>query len=146
MCEKRGVCKARVHTRINNIIKPRDSPELISEHSHGPDPAKKEMLKAYTLIKTADSESKMSTRSLLAKGIQSLPAESINKLPKLESVKKTMRNCKRIQDDDFGNPTTCAEIVISNRYTLTSKGENYIIFDSRIGDYNRLLLLESQNF
>ena len=146
VCEKRGVCKARIHTRSNNIIKPTTSSELISEHCHGPDSAKLEMLKAYNRLKTEASESEMSTRSLLSKAVQSLPAESINKLPKLDSVKKTIRNCKRIQDDDFGNPTTCAEIVIPNSYALTHKGENFLLFDSGIGDVNRLLLFGTPKF
>ena len=92
VCEKRGVCNSRIHTRSNNIIKPTTSSELISGHSHGPDPAKLEMLKAYNILKTNASDSEMSTRSLLCSVVQGLPAQSINKFPKLDSVKKTIRN------------------------------------------------------
>ena len=81
VCEKRGVCKARMHTISNNITKPTTSSELISGHTHGPDPAKIEMLKTCNSLKTNSSNSEMSTRSLLSSIVQSLPAQSINKLP-----------------------------------------------------------------
>ena len=90
VCEKRGVCNSRIHTRSNNIIKRTTSSELFSGHSHGPDPAKLEMLKAYTILKANASNSEMST--------------------------------------------------ISHRYTLSSKGESFLLFDSGIGDANSMHL------
>ena len=117
-----------MHTISNNITKPTTSSELISGHTHGPDPAKIEMLKAYNSLKTNSSNSEMSTMSLLSSVIQSLPAQSINKLPKFDSVKKTIRNYKQIQGNDFGNATSCAEIVIPHRYTLTHNLESFFGF------------------
>ena len=88
----------------------------------------------------------MSTRSLLCSVVQGLPAQSINKFPKLDSVEKTIRNYRKIQGNDFGNPTSCAEILIPHRYTLSSKGETFLLFDSGNGDANRMLLFGTPKF
>ena len=41
--EKRGICKARIQTMNDNIIKPANPSEIQSQHSHGPDIARAEI-------------------------------------------------------------------------------------------------------
>ena len=48
ICEKRRVCKARMHTRSDQLIKPIFLHEI---HAHGSDPARVEMLKGYNYVK-----------------------------------------------------------------------------------------------
>ena len=45
VCEKIGVCKARLHARDNQVIKPTFIDEIHSSHNHGSDPARIDMLK-----------------------------------------------------------------------------------------------------
>ena len=42
VCEKRGICKARLQTMNDFIIKPANPSEIQSQHSHGPDIARVE--------------------------------------------------------------------------------------------------------
>ena len=51
------------------------------------------------------SNSEQSTRAILSIGIGEMNPCTINKLPKLESVKRTIRNCKSISIENCGNPT-----------------------------------------
>ena len=51
--EKHGICKARLQTLNDNIIKPENPSEIQSQHSHGPDIARVEMLKGYNVLKIA---------------------------------------------------------------------------------------------
>ena len=53
------------------------------------------MLKSYNSLKIVAQDSESSTRNLLANSVQNMSAESVVKLPKLDSVKITIRNYKR---------------------------------------------------
>ena len=37
VCEKRGVCKSRLHTKNNDVIMPKSLEEILSSHTHGSD-------------------------------------------------------------------------------------------------------------
>ncbi|KAI6646922.1 hypothetical protein LOD99_9114 [Oopsacas minuta] len=95
VCEKRGICKARLHTSNNQVVKPTDPSIIPSEHSHSSDITRVEMLRGYTNLKGIARNSESSTRNLLATSVEGITAESINKLPTLDSVKRTIRRCKR---------------------------------------------------
>ena len=66
VCEKRGICKARLQTMNDNIIKPANPSDIQSQHSHGSDIARVEMLKGYNDLKIAARNSEVSTRNLLS--------------------------------------------------------------------------------
>ena len=51
VCEKRGISKARLQTMNDSIIKPANPSNIQSQHSHGPDIARVEMLKSYKILK-----------------------------------------------------------------------------------------------
>ena len=112
VCEKRGTCKARLHTRNDQVVKPTDPSEIPSEHSHSSDVNRVDMLKGYSNLKNIARNSNSSTRTLLANSVEGMNAECINKLPKLDSVKRVIRKYKRKEEEYFGNPASCAEIII----------------------------------
>ena len=145
VCEKRGSCKARLHTINNEIIKPENSSEILTQHSHGSDLPRVEMLKSYNNLKTVAQDSESSTRNLLTDSVQNMSAESVVKLPKLESVKKTIRNYKRTEGY-VGNPSSCADVIIPSSLKVTHRGDSFLLFDSGEGDIHRLLLFGNSNF
>ena len=122
VCEKRGICKARLQTMNDNIIKPTNPSDIQSQHSHGPDIARVEMLKGYNDLKIAARNSEVSTRNLLSISVVNFTTESINKLPKLDSVKRTIRNYKSIHEENVGNSSSCADIIIPNMCKSTLRG------------------------
>ena len=66
VCEKRGICKARLQTMNDSIIKPANPSDIQSQHFHGPDIARIERLKGYSDLKIAARNSEVSTRNLLS--------------------------------------------------------------------------------
>ena len=127
MCEKRGICKARLHTHNNQVVKPTDPSEIQSEHYQGSDISRLDMLKGYTNLKGITRNSDSSTRTFLANSVEGMTAECVNKLPTLDSVKKTIRRCKRRQEEYYGNASSCVEIIIRDKYKFTLNGELPII-------------------
>ena len=95
VCEKRGLCNVRINTTQGGIvIKPTEVSEIVSSHSHGPDPGRSQMLKAYHLMKECASNSEEKHRLILSKGITKLDETSIIALPRLDSVKRTISRHK----------------------------------------------------
>lgn len=72
-----------------------------------------------------------------------MTAEYINKLPTLDYVKKTIRRCKRREKKYYGNPSSRAEIIITDRYKFPLNGDSFLLFDSGEGDMHRMMLFET---
>ena len=143
---KREGCKARLHTRDNQVIKPTFIDEIHSSHNHGSDPARIDMLKGYNDLKQHSLNSEESTRVILSSGIATMSSSTIAKLPKLSSVKRTIRNYKSVSDVNCGNPTCAAEIQIPEQYKVTLKDEPFLLYDSGYGDYNRIIVFSNPRF
>ena len=133
VCEKRGTCKARIHTRNDIIVKPVIVSEIQQAHKHTSSQDRVQMLKDYTKTKEIAANSEQSTRGILSIGIGEMNPCAINKLPKLESVKRTIRNYKSISIENCGNPTCAAEIVFPEKYTKFLKGEPFYCMIQGLG-------------
>ena len=87
-----------------------------------------------------------STRGILTLGTATMHKMTINKLPKFESVKIKIRNYKCKNVECSGNPTCAAEIVILDKYKSTLKGDPFLLFDSGIGDEQRITVYGTPKF
>ena len=143
VCEKRGICKARIHTINDVVVKPADPDDINISHTHGPVESRIEMLKAYTKMKELAKESEVSTRSILSTGIQTLHPSSIVKLPQFASVKRTIRNHKNTDDEDFKTQTCAADVEIPSRFKVTLSNDPFLLYDSGLGDHNRTIIFSN---
>ena len=73
-------------------------------------------------------------------------SSTINKLPQLESVKRTIRNYKSLSIENCGSPTCAAEIVIPEKYKTSLKGEPFLLYDSGFGDEQRIIIYGTLKF
>ena len=141
VCEKHWLCNARINTAQGGIvIKPTEVSEIVSSHSHGPDPGRSQMLKDYQSMKECASNSGEKPWLILSKCITNLDEASIIALPRLDSVKRTIRRHKCLDEDTSINQASAAEMIIPDKYRITLKSELFLIYDSGIGDSNRMLI------
>ena len=126
VCEKRGIYKLRLHTNNNQVVKPTDPSKIPGEHSHRSDIIRVDMLKGYTNLKAIARNFDSSTRTLLANSVECTTAECINKLPTLDSGKRTIRRCKRREEEFYGNSSSCAEIIIPDKYKFTLNSDSFL--------------------
>ena len=146
LCEKRGVCKARIHTKNNLVIKPSLISDIHSSHSQGSDPIRIGILKGYNHIKERAANSEESTRLILSYGIDQMSSSSTAKLPSIESVKRRIRKHKGISNENCSNPKGPAEIEIPQKYKVTTKEEPFLLFDSGVGDSDRMIIFSTPTF
>ena len=97
-------------------------------------------------MKERSKDSEESTRAVLSIGIEQMKSPSIAKLPNLESVKGTIRNCKNTAQVSCGAPNSPAEILIPPLYKLTLKQELFLLYDSGYGDNNRMIVFSNPSF
>ncbi|KAI6648413.1 hypothetical protein LOD99_8203 [Oopsacas minuta] len=138
-CEKRATCKARISTKEGVVIKPESRSDIYSSHTHGANPVRGEMIKGFTQMKERALNSGTSTRSILASGLGSMNESTIAALPKFNLIKLTIRRT-RSSGENFDNSATATEIIIPEIYKLTSKGQQFLLYDSGIHETNRLLV------
>ena len=98
------------------------------------------MRRGYNYVKESSFNSEESTRSILSNGIEQISSSSIAHLPKLTSVKRTIRKCKSVSEISCGNPTCAAEIQIPQKYKVTLKDEAFLLYDSGYGNNNRMII------
>ena len=139
VCEKRGTCNPRLHTIHDIVVKPADPDDISSNHTHGPDQSRIEMVKTYDKIKQQATESEMSTRLILSTGTKSLHPSSVVKLPEFASIKRTIRNHKNAYDEVCKTPTCAADVEIPSRFKVTISNEQLLLYDSGLGHHNRIL-------
>ena len=98
------------------------------------------MLKGYQLMK---DRAKTQTRLILSKGMVELSESSEASLPTLNSVKRTIRRHKCLDEDTSINQASVSDLLIPDKYMITLKGELFLMFDSGIGDSNRMLIFST---
>ena len=143
VCEKRGTCKARVTINFDLFIVKPDTTEILDSHSQGLDTPRIKMLQGYNKLKErAGQDPDQSTRSIYAYGVESMDDSSIVKLPKPDSIKRTIRLHKN-DAEGLVNPASASEIEIPERFRITTKGEPFILFDSGFGDTDRIIIFDT---
>ena len=65
-----------------------------------------------------------------------MPSSSIAKLPNLDSVKRAIRNYKKVSQVSCGNPICAAEILIPSKYEITLKQEPFCYTIPDMGTIN----------
>ena len=137
LCEKRATCKASLSTKEGVVIKPESRSDIHSSHTHGPNPIRAGIVKGLTQMKERALNSESSTKSILASGLELMNESSLAALSKFDSIKRTIRRSKS-RAENFDNLVTAGEIVIPEKYKLTSKGQQF--FDSGMHEISRLLV------
>ena len=79
-----------------------------------------------------------STRSILATGLETMTDSTISKLSKFDSIKRTIRRQKC--SENFTISALPEEISIPEKFKITLKGQQFLLFDSGIGYVERLLI------
>ena len=147
-CEKKGECKARIHTRNMNIIK------RTNEHTHGPDQQLITCLETKVGIKRKAQETQDSTHCIIGEHLISVCEGTAAKLPKIESLKRTIRRQRQVTNSVLPQPSNLEHLEIPEVYKRTSKGDVFLLFDSgpellRIlifGTHQNIGMLEDSQF
>ena len=118
----------------------------ILEHTHTPSQTQVEVTKAKASIKRKAEATEETSQQILASELRNTSEEAAANLPSLDALKRNIRHARE-ERNMLQNPQTPKEIpVLPQEYQLTTNGNQFLVFDSGIGDPERIFIFASDLF
>ena len=127
-CEEKDYCKARIHTKENEVI------AEINEHSHGASAANVEVAVIKTSLKRRAGECQDQPSTIVNSCTENISRAAQGELPCVDSMRMVIKRRRKQLDIAPPNPTNVSGIVIPDEYkqytTNNGESENFVIADS----------------
>ena len=94
-----------------------------NEHLHGPDMMAVSCLETKAGIKRKAQETQDSTHHIMGEHLMIITQGSATKLPKIESIKRTIRRQRNVANNVHPQPTSL-DLVLPVEYQHTNKGDH----------------------
>ena len=123
-CVQTSVCSARIHTQNQIVIK------RIHEHNHESNSSIFHCSKVKTVINRRAFDTQDSTHNILTSSLRDVSEQSAVCLPKLDSLKQTIRRARKRALNVPPEPERFNTLVIPESYKKTNKGDEFLQYDS----------------
>jgi len=130
-------CRARVHTCQGKVLKSSEN------HNHSAVHGEIGVRVVTARLKNEAKETTKSTAEILCSATEGLSLEVVSSLPKLNSLKKKVQSVRN-KDNKVINPATLRDLEIPEKYAILSSGEQFLLFDSRSDNGNRVIIFGTQ--
>ena len=101
-----------------------------NEHFHGPDVQLISCLETKAGLKSKAQETQDITHHIIGQRVMVLTEGAAAKLPRLESLKRTIRRQRQSTTNFRPQPATLEDLQIPDEYQRTNKGDLFLLFDS----------------
>lgn len=136
-CERRrnkAECKAKIKIRGKELV------GRCNEHSHGPEAAQQEVLKAVQQMKRLAEETEDAPQQIITQSVATISEDAKAKLPTVHHLRRNVRRHRQFVNNPLPVPPNANEIVIPDRYKVTHDGQDFLLFDSGSEDNNRFFI------
>ncbi|KAI6652398.1 hypothetical protein LOD99_7412 [Oopsacas minuta] len=96
-------------------------------------------------MKRKARESQDSTHHIMGESLQTASEGTAAKLPKLDSLERTIQRQRASLLAAPAQSTTLAELALPAVYHQTAKGEQFLLYDSGVDDVHRFLIFATQH-
>ena len=124
LCERRGLCKAIIHTKGLEIIK------QTNEHCHPPDENYISCCEVKVSIKRKAKDSQDCSHYIVGECLETVSEGTAAILPKLDSLKRTIQRQRVSHPAVPAQPNTLEQLILLEKYKRTSKDEQFLLYDS----------------
>ena len=114
LCERRGLCRALIHTKGLEIIK------RTNKHCHAPDEKYVSCCEVKVSIKRKAKESQDGSHHIIGECLETISEGTAAVLPKLDSLKRTIQT----------SASTLEKLILPEQYKRTCKDEQFLLYDS----------------
>ncbi|KAI6658285.1 hypothetical protein LOD99_15554 [Oopsacas minuta] len=115
-----------------------------NEHLHAPDVQATACCEIKAGIKRKARDTQDSSHQIIGEGMLTASEGTAAKLPKLDSLKRTIQRQRASVLSAPVQPTALAELVLPAEYQRTAKGEQFLLYDSGEDDAHRFLIFGTQ--
>ena len=137
---RKGNCKAKV--KLNAID---DFVGQVQEHTPTPSATRCELTKVRVTIKRKASNTHDTTQQILGTELANLTQTAALNLPNLSNLKRNIRR-QRQEQNILPNPPRKEDVpVLPHEYQMIGTGEIFLLFDSGLGDINRMFMFATND-
>ncbi|KAI6655799.1 hypothetical protein LOD99_1941 [Oopsacas minuta] len=115
-----------------------------NEHLHAPDVQATACCEIKAGIKRKARDTQDSSHHIIGEGMLTASEGTAAKLPKLDSLKRTIQRQRASVLSAPVQPTALSELVLPAEYQRTAKGEQFLLYDSGEDDAHRFLIFGTQ--
>ena len=101
-----------------------------NEHLHAPDEQAVSCCEVKVGMKRKARDSQDSSHHIVGEGLETVTEGTAAKLPKLDSLKRTIQRQRVRQQAAPVQPATLEQLTLPEEYKQTSKGEQFLLYDS----------------
>lgn len=128
-------CSARLHTNDDAIVK------TINQHNHSADAAFVEAQDFVYVMKEQGKRSFDSPHQIVATTSTIIPSQVAPKLPSVISMKQSIRRARlNANCTPKLAPKSAKELTLPESYKLTTKKENFVLYDNGEGSEERIII------
>lgn len=132
-CVKRGLCTGRVATEDDKIVRRK-------EHTHTGDAAATEAAVLTEKMKDEAVAGPIAPKVVIANVLAGASQSAVAKLPVVRHLKRNIHNARKSIDSLPPLPRHRKDITFPDCMVTTSRGDNFVLHDSGVGDERRMFI------
>ncbi|KFD64455.1 hypothetical protein M514_10786 [Trichuris suis] len=141
-CDRRYMehCKARLHTTAATGVVIKE----VNRHCHGGEADRINVTIVRGEAKRRAEETMETPAMILNEVYGGASVSTMGQMPAEDAMKKMIRRRRTTTEDAPPQPVNREAIIIPLRYTTYPEGERFLLYDSGVGDVERILILGRQ--
>lgn len=136
---RKGQCKSRIKLSVTDAFI-----EQTNEHTHPPSQTNCELVKVKAGIKRRAETTADPSRQILADELSAISQTAAVNLPSMDNLRRNIRAVRQERNLPPLPLNRAAIPVLPHQYQVTENGDQFLLFDSGVGDAERILLFSSQ--
>ncbi|KII61887.1 hypothetical protein RF11_14163 [Thelohanellus kitauei] len=132
-------CLGRLKKKTDGTV------QITSEHEHAPDTAKNESEKIKADIRERAKYGVEKPRQIIVNSSVGVTLEAANFLPSYIASQRTIERKRKRPDVNNSRPNTVQEIILPEELKLTTRSQNFLLWDSGNEDTNRMFMFGTSN-
>ncbi|XP_059154938.1 uncharacterized protein LOC131940304 [Physella acuta] len=141
-CSKRrnkAECRAKIKIHGEQLV------GRCNEHSHGPAPSQLELCKVVQQIKQMAEETEATPQQIITQSITTISGYAKAELPLVPHIRRNIRRQRQTLKHPLSDPRNVDDIIISEQYTMTQVGQQFLLFDSGAKSKGTMLLFGTKD-
>ena len=132
---RKKACKDHVKIQNDTII------DRVNDHTHAPDQTKVEVAEVRATMKRRAETTLDAPHRIISEGLAHAPPAVAVNIPRIENIRRTVRRYRAGNAGLPANPQNRAGVpAIPNNFAVTTNGDRFLLFDSGVGDANRIIM------